>query len=267
MQTCLLPCRHVMHFRFKCNYETVIPPLRTFSTRWIVHAPQNNIDEGDVGTGGFFTSSCAARRDDPAVAASDKYIQTKALTEKIVDRMALQTTPTYRAALEWLTAFYDALHDGDVVKFVVNTPVSSGLAQLSQVSSTSSTGLTQLSFATPPSPTPVTPTVEEEDRDLEEKRAVPGQGQNEDTGVDVQVEQTSERQSQNAADTSTTTQASTSTSSDTGTTPDPHTTHPNMDPRRLQLCSLLLPVLEGFRSARSGVSQAERSYERHVNWL
>ncbi|KAE9315963.1 hypothetical protein PR003_g18854 [Phytophthora rubi] len=74
METCLLPCRHVMHFRLKCNYETVIPPLRTFSTRWIVHAPQNNIDEGDVGVGGFNKRSCAAIRKEPAVATTDKYV-------------------------------------------------------------------------------------------------------------------------------------------------------------------------------------------------
>jgi hypothetical protein len=96
-----------MHFRFMCNYETVSPPLRTFSIRWIVHAPQNNIDEGDVRAGGFFTSSCAAIREEPAVAASDKYIHVKALTEKIVDRMALQTSPTYRVAQWWLQGFYE----------------------------------------------------------------------------------------------------------------------------------------------------------------
>ncbi|ETI44320.1 hypothetical protein F443_10983 [Phytophthora nicotianae P1569] len=31
-QTCLLPCRHVMYVRSKANFETVIPPLHTFSS-------------------------------------------------------------------------------------------------------------------------------------------------------------------------------------------------------------------------------------------
>eukprot|EP00644_Phytophthora_capsici_P015587 jgi/Phyca11/55809/gw1.44.142.1 len=109
MQTCLLPCRHVMYYRHKNNYETVIPPLRTFSTRWIVHAPQNDIDKGDVGPGGFHKSSCTSIPEETPVDSTNKYIQSKALAEKIVDTMALQSTPTYRVAMDWLTGFSEAL--------------------------------------------------------------------------------------------------------------------------------------------------------------
>ncbi|GMF33652.1 unnamed protein product [Phytophthora fragariaefolia] len=91
MKTCLLPCRHVMHFRWKSNYETVIPPLRTFSTRWIVHSAVNNIDEGDVGSGGVNRIICASMSKEPAIATTDKYIQTKTLAEKISDWMAVNT--------------------------------------------------------------------------------------------------------------------------------------------------------------------------------
>ncbi|KAL4155784.1 hypothetical protein PRNP1_007886 [Phytophthora ramorum] len=146
-----------MHFRFKTNYETVVPPLRTFSTRWIVHAPQNNIDEGDVGVGGFYKSSCAAIRKDIVVGSTDKYIKTKELAEKIVDRMALQSTPTFRVALEWMQGFYDALQGGDVPRFVMEATTSNVLTVLSQESSMSSTGLTQISYVNPSLATSITP--------------------------------------------------------------------------------------------------------------
>ncbi|GMF43530.1 unnamed protein product [Phytophthora fragariaefolia] len=80
-----------MHFRWKSNYETVIPPLRTFSTRWIVHSAVNNIDEGDVGSGGVNRIICASMSKEPAIATTDKYIQTKTLAEKISDWMAVNT--------------------------------------------------------------------------------------------------------------------------------------------------------------------------------
>ncbi|KAF1786111.1 hypothetical protein GQ600_4606 [Phytophthora cactorum] len=99
MKTCLLPCRHVMFVRSKCNYETVIPPMHFFSTRLIVHSPVNNITEGEVSP-------------DKALSSSSKYIDAKALAEKIVDRIALQSTPTYRVALQWLQDFYEARNAG-----------------------------------------------------------------------------------------------------------------------------------------------------------
>ncbi|KAG6942158.1 hypothetical protein JG687_00019223 [Phytophthora cactorum] len=91
MKTCLLPCRHVMFVRSKCNYETVIPPMHFFSTRLIVH--------------------------NKALSSSSKYIDAKALAEKIVDRIALQSTPTYRVALQWLQDFYEARNAGTVMSF------------------------------------------------------------------------------------------------------------------------------------------------------
>ncbi|KAE9056577.1 hypothetical protein PF007_g31943 [Phytophthora fragariae] len=99
------------------------------------HAPQSNIDEGDVGVGGFNKRSCGAIRKEPAVATTDKYVQTKALAEKIVDRMTLQSTPTYSVALQWMQEFYDALQVGDVPKFVMEVSPRIGLEELPQVSS------------------------------------------------------------------------------------------------------------------------------------
>ncbi|KAL4140897.1 hypothetical protein PRNP1_014465 [Phytophthora ramorum] len=208
-----------MHFRFKTNYETVVPPLPTFSTRWIVHAPQNNIDEGDVGVGGFYKSSCAAIRKDIVVGSTDKYIKTKALAEKIIDRMALQSTPTFRVALEWMQGFFDALQGGDVPRFVMEATTSNVLTVLSQESSMSSTGLTQISYVNPSLATLITPPAQGGDDTLEEKRATPVQDASgevhdvpEDEGLeasdppdDVDVEAKL---------------SSTSASRDTGSTPD-----------------------------------------------
>ncbi|EGZ11824.1 hypothetical protein PHYSODRAFT_517941 [Phytophthora sojae] len=36
MKTCLLPCRDVMYVRSTSNFETVLPPMHCFPTRWIV---------------------------------------------------------------------------------------------------------------------------------------------------------------------------------------------------------------------------------------
>jgi len=114
------------------------------------------------------------------------------------------------------TRLLRALHYGDVAKFVVNTPVSTGL---SQVSSTNSSGLTQISFATPASLTPITPTAEE-GGNLEEKPAAREQEAREDASVEVEDDQASDRQYPNAAGAATTPSVAASTSSHTGTTPD-----------------------------------------------
>ncbi|ETK70887.1 hypothetical protein L915_21784, partial [Phytophthora nicotianae] len=92
---------------FKHNYESVIPPLQTFPLSWMVRAPENNIDAGDVGAGGLVKIICDAVREGTAVAPTDKYIRSKALAEKIVVRMSLQSTPTYRLALDRMQGFYN----------------------------------------------------------------------------------------------------------------------------------------------------------------
>ncbi|KAG2892797.1 hypothetical protein PC115_g18682 [Phytophthora cactorum] len=101
----------------KCNYETVIPPMHFFSTRLIVHSPVNNITEGEVSPGGLRQVSCGPLPSDKALSSSSKYIDAKALAEKIVDRIALQSTPTYRVALQWLQDFYEARNAGTVMSF------------------------------------------------------------------------------------------------------------------------------------------------------
>ncbi|KAL4165151.1 hypothetical protein KRP22_003882 [Phytophthora ramorum] len=72
------------------------------------------------------------------------YIQSKALTEKITDRMALQTTPTYSVAYKWLEDFYNALNNGHVVDFARNNTAC--FPGLSQVASVGATTLSQMSF-------------------------------------------------------------------------------------------------------------------------
>ncbi|KAE8966139.1 hypothetical protein PF011_g28046 [Phytophthora fragariae] len=145
MQTCLLPCRHILFVRSKCNYETIIPPMRFFSTRWIVHIPANNIGEGDIPRGGLRQATCPPLSKQTPVTSVARYCQTIALTEMIVDRMALQSTPTFQVAFRWLEDFYEALNAGDVVTFTERD--DSAFPGLSHVSSVGGARLSQLSFA------------------------------------------------------------------------------------------------------------------------
>ncbi|KAE9207519.1 hypothetical protein PF005_g12570 [Phytophthora fragariae] len=75
------------------------------------------------------------------------YIQSKALTEKIVDRLALQTTPTFSVAYKWLEDFYEALNNGQVVDFARSNTAS--FPGLSRVASFGAATLSQTSFADP----------------------------------------------------------------------------------------------------------------------
>ncbi|OWY97561.1 hypothetical protein PHMEG_00031880, partial [Phytophthora megakarya] len=78
------------------------------------------------------------------LSGANMYIEAKALAEKIVDRMALQTTPTFKIALKWLEDFYNALSFGEVVDFADRE--ASSFPGLSQVSSVGGASLSQLSF-------------------------------------------------------------------------------------------------------------------------
>lgn len=96
----------------------MIPPLRTFAARWITHNPINNIDDGEVGAGGVNRISCATVRQQPAIQPTERFIQSEALAEKVVERLTVQSTPTYRLALEGLNGLSDALQSGRVPQFV-----------------------------------------------------------------------------------------------------------------------------------------------------
>ncbi|GMF43370.1 unnamed protein product [Phytophthora fragariaefolia] len=151
IRTCLLPCRHVMYIRSTCNFETVIPPMGCFPTRWIVQSPENNIDAGDLPCGGLKQAVCPPQPKERAITSDTKYSEAKAVTERIVDRMTLQSTPTFRVALKWLQDFYEALHSGDVAEFAERESVV--FPGLSQVSSVEGARLSQLSLcAVAPSP-------------------------------------------------------------------------------------------------------------------
>ncbi|KAL4093296.1 hypothetical protein PRIC1_010730 [Phytophthora ramorum] len=119
--------------------------VESIPARWIVHSPINNIAQGDVVGGGLLEVSAAPLPKTKPVSASDMFIQSKALTEKITDRMALQTTPTYSVAYKWLEDFYNALNNGHVVDFARNNTAC--FLGLSQVASVGAATLSQMSFA------------------------------------------------------------------------------------------------------------------------
>ncbi|KAF4034923.1 MULE transposase domain-containing protein, partial [Phytophthora infestans] len=116
-QTCLLPCRHIMFLRSKANYETVVPSMRTFSSRWIVQSPASNIETGDVSAGGPTPVNCQPIQALPAIDRDTKYSRSKQLSEKIIDVMSLQPSTTFRLAMKWLEGFHTALHTGQLEDF------------------------------------------------------------------------------------------------------------------------------------------------------
>ncbi|ETP22099.1 hypothetical protein F441_04524, partial [Phytophthora nicotianae CJ01A1] len=148
-QTCLLPCRHVMYDRSKANFETVIPPLHTFSSRWIVQSPSNNIDDGAVVPGGLNRVSCPPIRVLPPVDRDTKYCPSKQITDKINDVMSIQPSTTYRLAMPWVEGFHTARHAGKLEEFQGRglIPSSAGLPSLSQISVSDSVAISLLSFA------------------------------------------------------------------------------------------------------------------------
>ncbi|OWZ14375.1 LOW QUALITY PROTEIN: hypothetical protein PHMEG_00012156 [Phytophthora megakarya] len=95
METCLLPCRHLMHARSKLGFEAVVLPMKAIPDRWIVHSSVSDIGVGDVGDGGLLQVACPPLRKEKAVSTTDKHIQVKTVADKIVDRMVLQSTPTF----------------------------------------------------------------------------------------------------------------------------------------------------------------------------
>ncbi|GMF43876.1 unnamed protein product [Phytophthora fragariaefolia] len=60
--------------------------------------------------------------------------------------MVLQSTPTYRVALEWMQGFCDALQSGEVPTFVAQSTARDNFPGLSHVSSVGSAHLSQLTF-------------------------------------------------------------------------------------------------------------------------
>ncbi|KUF91507.1 Pectinesterase [Phytophthora nicotianae] len=148
-QTCLLPCRHVMYDRSKANFETVIPPLHTFSSRWIVQSPSNNIDDGAVVPGGLNRVSCPPIRVLPPVDRDTKYCRSKQITDKINDVMSIQPSTTYRLAMPWVEGFHTARHAGKLEEFQGRglIPSSAGFPSLSQISVSDSVTISLLSFA------------------------------------------------------------------------------------------------------------------------
>ncbi|KAG1692170.1 hypothetical protein DVH05_025816 [Phytophthora capsici] len=82
-----------------------------------------------------------------------KYIKSKALPEKIVGRMSLQSTPTYQVAYDWLQRFFRALQGGVIPRFISETSIGAAQSHLVQVASRKSPKLAQISFTSAPETT------------------------------------------------------------------------------------------------------------------
>ncbi|KAF4150066.1 MULE transposase domain-containing protein [Phytophthora infestans] len=99
------------------NNESMLPPLPSFSTRWLRRHPANNIKAGPVSSGSFELHEVQASKPIAHVRREAKYIQAKSLTESIVAAMSRQPTPMFHAALRWLKDFDTALQDGTLENF------------------------------------------------------------------------------------------------------------------------------------------------------
>ncbi|KAF4130715.1 MULE transposase domain-containing protein [Phytophthora infestans] len=116
-KTLRLPCRHVLYYRKANNNESMLPPLPSFSTRWLRRHPANKIKAGPVGSGSFELHEVQASKPIAPVRREAKYIQAKSLTESIVAAMSRKPTPMFHAALWWLKDFDTALQDGTLENF------------------------------------------------------------------------------------------------------------------------------------------------------
>ncbi|KAF4141973.1 hypothetical protein GN958_ATG08862 [Phytophthora infestans] len=99
------------------NNEGILPPLPSFSTRWLRRHPANNIKAGPVSSGSLQLHEVQASKPIAPVRREARYIQTKSLTESIVAAMSRQPTPMLHAALRWLKDFDAALQDGTLENF------------------------------------------------------------------------------------------------------------------------------------------------------
>lgn len=91
--------------------------MKTIAPRWIDHSPINDIDVGDVAAGGVSSSICPPLKRGRVVTQLAMYSETKAIGEKIINRTALQTIPTYRVGYKRLNDFYEALNEGRLQAF------------------------------------------------------------------------------------------------------------------------------------------------------
>ncbi|POM58472.1 LOW QUALITY PROTEIN: Hypothetical protein PHPALM_36873 [Phytophthora palmivora] len=96
--------------------------------------PENNIDVGDISRGGLNQGASPPLSKKRTISSSTMYSDTKAIMEKIVDRMSLQSSPTFRVALAWRHDFYEALNSGNVVEFTQREQVTfPGFSQAASV--------------------------------------------------------------------------------------------------------------------------------------
>jgi hypothetical protein len=139
-----------MYIRKVSNCETVIPLNQTLAARWIVQSPANKIEDGDVLPGGLNRVNCPPIRAQPPANRDIKYMQSKQLSERIVDVLSLQPSTTYRLGMKWLSGFHTALRTGKLEEFTgQGLADTSGFQNLSQVSSVGDVTASQISFADP----------------------------------------------------------------------------------------------------------------------
>ncbi|OWY94354.1 LOW QUALITY PROTEIN: hypothetical protein PHMEG_00035941 [Phytophthora megakarya] len=75
-------------------------------------------------------------------------MQSKQLSEKIIDVLSLQPSTTYRLGMKWLASFHSALRTGKLEDFTGHELAdTSGFPNLSRVSSVGDITASQLSFA------------------------------------------------------------------------------------------------------------------------
>ncbi|KAF1785639.1 hypothetical protein GQ600_13294 [Phytophthora cactorum] len=82
-------------------------PVLLLLSAWALRCPANDISQGEVTAGGSVALQHIERnhRDYKAMDSAAMYSSPKAALEKISDVMAIQTTPTFNVALEWLHDF------------------------------------------------------------------------------------------------------------------------------------------------------------------
>jgi hypothetical protein len=115
MQTLLLPCRHVIFFRYRQSYESAIPPPKFYTSRWSLFAPANDISTGHVDVGGLHTvrRRPSAHR---ALTRDQKYSEARALCQQLQGVMTDQNTEDFKSTCTLIQTVQNLCRAGEIRK-------------------------------------------------------------------------------------------------------------------------------------------------------
>lgn len=108
---------HIMFWRRQNLSKTVLPPYNSIAQRWMRGCPVNDISVGDVVEGDVNHRSIQRVAQPKALHGDNKYSKAKQEMGKIASVLSVQSSSTFKAALDILYGFAKALHEGRFAEF------------------------------------------------------------------------------------------------------------------------------------------------------